>query len=222
MNSDELLKKIHSEGYWRVNIRPTRFEKERIGSLAECKEVVEACQVQLRGWYYPHIDQVGTKNGLDWVESWADNGNIEYWRFHQSAQFIHHLACREDHELNEPPGSLLSILIAVYTVTEIFEFASRLATRGLLAPAAEISITLHGMEGRKLFFWNNPERALYDDYISQISEIPFSRTFEEAEVRSRSTELALEAIFWIFERFNWTAPKEVLAEDQSRLLERRL
>jgi len=140
MNSDELLKKIHSEGYWRVNIRPTRFEKERIGSLAECKEVVEACQVQL----------------------------------------------------------------------------------GLLAPATEISITLYGMEGRKLFFWNNPERALFDDYISQISEIPFSRTFEEAEVRSRSTELALEAILWIFERFNWTAPKEVLAEDQSRLLERRL
>ncbi len=230
----ERLNKIHSTGYWRVNIRPTSFEETRIDSLAACREIVEHSSVQLRGWDYPHVDQRELANGEDWVESGADfRGNVEYWRFYQSGQFVHHFACREDHELdpNElPPGvhepspsrRYLSILSSLYTITEIFEFTARLASRGVLSPQALISIKLVGTEGRQLFFWD-AGRHLSRDYICRIPEMTFSTTYAEAELLAQASELALGTTAWIFERFNWTpVPTGVLARDQRNLLERRL
>lgn len=218
----ELLEKIHSKGYWRVNIRPTAFEKERIGSLSKCREIVETCQVQLRGWYYPHIDKNGPTNGLDWIESTTDSmGNIECWRFYQSAQFVHHLAVQEDYELQAPPN-YLSILNSLYLVTEVFEFAARLASKEVLSPAATISMGLFGAMERQLVSLD-PARLLRGEHTSQIPEMTFTKTYEERQLLGHSTEFALDLVCWIFERFNWiNIPREVFMEDQRKLLERRL
>lgn len=96
---EALLAKIHGAGYWRIAIRQSRFEGLRITSLAKCWEIMEGTVVSLRGWNYPHVSDRDRVWGQDWIGSGADfRGNIEYWQFFQSGQFVHHLAIREDHE----------------------------------------------------------------------------------------------------------------------------
>lgn len=230
---EDRLKKIHSKGHWRVNIHPTRFERSRIPTLTKCREILRNSVVQLRGWDYPHFDYDETTNGEDWIESSCDfQGLIEYWRFYQSGQFIHHFAFREDYELDpnklsmdvppSPSGRYLSILSSLYRVTEIYEFAARLASKSVLSPAVEISIKLVGTKERQLFFWN-PGRYLRKAYICQIPEMTLTNTYSMPDLLSHANELALDATGWIFERFNWAeVPRGVLSEDQKKLLERRL
>ncbi len=151
----ELLDKIHSTGYWRVNIRPIIFNEEVIPNLTIAHEIIEQSGVLLRGWDYPHFTNADIINGDDFIESSVDfEGHKEYWRLYQSGQFIHHFACREDYEVDpndlsrlsvpapSPSGKYLSILSTLYTITEIFEFASRLAVKDILSSNLSISIKL--------------------------------------------------------------------------------
>lgn len=222
MNTGEvkaLLGKIHSTGYWRINIRPTRFQPDRIPSLSQCRDIIKEVKVSLRGWDYPHIDQRELLSGQDWIESRTDwMSHIEYWRFYQSAQFIHHLSCRED--ADRPSRKVLSMLGTLYTTTEVLLFASRLASKNLLEPAAQISIKLLGMDGRLL---DEPGRVLSREYIARVDEITFDKVIETELLIATSSEIALDATVSIFERFNWEYPsRQVLVEDQRKLLERRL
>jgi hypothetical protein len=236
--------KIKSTGYWRVNIRPTKFEKTRIDSPDHCWKLVELCRVYLRGWDYPHMEEKTI--GEDWVQSGVDLdtfGHVELWRFYQSGQFIHYFSCLEDYREKEvntlikgsragrllQKGALdqgrysgLSVLSTLYRVTEIFEFAARLAQREVLQPSLEISIKLVGMENRTLFFWD-PGRQLLDAYFPQINEILFEKKLSIGESIAESHANALDATIYIFGKFRWLSPsRQILAEDQRKFLERRL
>ena len=98
MNTETLLNKIKSRGYWMVEIRPTKFDKLRIPTLSKAQEIIQSCIVTLRGWDYPHLSHRDTERtqGVNWVASWADfMGHLEYWRFYQSTQFLHLFSIRE-------------------------------------------------------------------------------------------------------------------------------
>jgi hypothetical protein len=231
----ELLNKIHSTGYWRVNIKPTIFKDDVIPSLTAAHEVIEQCGVLLRGWDYPHFTNAEIINGEDYIEGSADfESHLEYWRLYQSGQFIHHFACREDYEVDpndlsplsvptpSPSGRYLSILSTLYTITEIFEFSSRLASKDILLSNISISIKLIGMQERQLFFWDR-SRYLSLPKISGVPEINFEKIFTKEEIISQSAELAMKATIFIFERFNWPHHSDVFfPEEQKKLLERRL
>lgn len=231
----ERLSKIRSAGYWRINLRPTEYNSNRIGSLSECRDLVESSQVRLRGWYYPHIDEKEFVNGQNWVASGSDfGGSIEYWRLYQSGQFIHQFAMEEDyglkesrrHELTEEfrteAKGYLSILSTLYSITEIFEFTARMASKGIFVPGIELSIRLIDTEDRQLFFWDKL-RTLNRAYKCTIPEILYGATFDRLKIMACAPELALDATRYIFERFNWSqVPMGILAEEQRKLLERRL
>jgi len=235
--SDELVRKIKSRGYWRVNLRPSKFEKERISSLADCANLVRECEVRLRGWYYPHYGKYEPMSGLDWVESrvdWADYKGI--WRMYQSGQFIHLFGCKEDWLEEDvkvfgpprfeipPPKTILDVFNTLYTLTEIYEFTSRLAQKNLFDTGLYLSIELHGMKNRKLVILNRQRFPLFEDYICQIlDDMPRSFTLQAGEIISRGSELALQHAIWVYERFNWRKPSiEVLKDAQNKLLEHRL
>jgi hypothetical protein len=214
-----LIDKIHSTGYWRINIRPTVFQPTRISQVSECKDFIANAKVSLRGWDYPHIDPRNLIIGQDWIENSTDwQLSVEYWRFFQSAQFVHHFSCSEDYE--HPNHKVLGMLNTLYTATEIFLFASRLGVKNLLSPAAEITIELMGMEGRQIY---EPSRVFSGQLISRIDQIKFQRIVDVESLIAQSSEIAIDATTFIFERFNWEHPsRQVLIEDQRRLLERRL
>jgi hypothetical protein len=233
---EDIVEKIKSHGYWRVVVRPTQFQKDLIPSLKECLRLIDESKVSLRGWDYPHIEQRGEGliNGDDWVESSTDwREYLEAWRFHQSGQFAHLFGCREDWlPRNEQEyfrrgasftGPFLEPIWMVYRTTEIYEFAARLAAKGIFGHSMHVSVELHNMRDRPLLITNPRRGSLHGNYICHIDEIAFTKTIPVEALLAKSSEFALENIVYFFERFNWDRmPIEVIKNDQRQLLERRL
>lgn len=237
----ELIEKIKKKGYWKVVIRPTVFKENKISNLDECNKIIESCIVSLRGWNYPHIDKTGIKiSGNDSIESYCDSewiGHFEYWRFYQSGQFIHYFAMREDYCIDENDiqrikhqggarsTKLLDILSTLYSVTEIFEFAQRLASKDILGDEVEILIELVDVEGRELFFWDSFSRWLSRNYICTFRDenILVKKLLGKEEIIFNSAKLALGVCVGIFKKFNWSdVPEQVFANDQQKFLEKRI
>lgn len=225
----DLIKKIKSMGYWTINVHPLKFKKNRIIKISECKKIMADSSVKLRGWDYPHIDHKGITCNNDWVESYSDwNRHCEYWRFYQSAQFIHYLACREDLQkdlrqqiryANENAKSFLSIISTVYSVTEVFLFTSRLAEKELLKEGLSISIKLNNMLDRQLFFYD-PSIDIFDDYICKSKTIEIFRDISNQEIITDFKNMAVDFVIEIFERFNMgNVSKELLKNEQRKFLE---
>jgi hypothetical protein len=227
----DILKKIKTRGYWEVIIRPNIFVKDKIKAPAKCKEIVRDLKVTLRGWDYPHYDfQNPPQTGVNYIEqSFEWSFFLEFWRYYQSGQFIHYFGMMEDWQDQAEGGKIhlpytpaLSILSALYRITEIYLFASRLAVKGFLGDDCKLSITLHGTEGRKLVMLP-PSRILFRDYISHIDSIPSEFVWSKDDLIGRPAELSLEHTVYFFHRFNWDNPPiSVLKEDQTKLLEGRL
>ena len=230
---EDLIKTIKSRGFWKVVIRPAMFNKQIIASLSECITIIEEAKVSLRGWDYPHYGNKGRLNGLDWIESQVDFGvHKELFRFYQSGQFIHYFAIREDWMMEDPwygdkykhikPLSILGVISTLYTNTEIFEFASRLAEKNILGKDIYLSIELHRNKERSLVSLDF-DRYLSEGYISTLDIIPYEKQYLAEELLGKSSELSLDYTIWLFEKFQWMKPsRDVLREAQKKLLEKRL
>jgi hypothetical protein len=210
MSEEDVKEKIKSKGYWKIVIRPSTFVEKRILSLKECVDIIRDNKVLLRGWDYPHYDL--SKNpppGENYVEQffcWEDYGHLEAWRYFQSGQFAHYLAVWEDWNKSFKNGGnisdskVLHLISTIYLLTEIFEFAARLGTKGYLGDSCAIMITLHDTKERSLVA---PEGFLSPNYIAAIPEIPYSVSLNVSDLMGNADDHALAAAKHIFERFNW-------------------
>jgi len=210
MSEEDVKEKIKSRGYWKIVIRPSNFVVKRIPSLKECVEIIRDNKVLLRGWDYPHYNL--SKNptpGENYVEQsfcWEDYGHLEAWRYYQSGQFAHYLAVWEDwdkvfknqHNITAP--KVLALTSTIYLLTEIFEFAARLGTKGYLDDSCEIMITLHDTRDRSLV---SLEGFLSPNYVANIPEISYSISLGISDLMGNADDHALAAAKHIFERFNW-------------------
>ncbi len=231
---DEVLRKIKQKGYWRIEIRPTKYLQTRIAGHSEIKALVERCAVRLRGWTYPHDDPRHMSDGRTWVECREPQEHLEFWRFYQSAQFIQFASLDEDRrgEIPEdfrqfkPPRNaheaepLLNVIGTLYTITEVMEFAARLAERGVLEPRMFVSVKLFGARGRKLSF-EDPGRPLRACYACPVDQAPLADVITSpTELISRRHDLARDKTLELFGLFGWMNPSgSVLEEEQRRLLE---
>jgi hypothetical protein len=232
-DADRLQALIHETGYWRVVTHPSVFEPARIARLSDAWRIVEDARVSQRGWDYPFIDRANKHFEDDWVQCGIALDNfIELWRFYQSGQFVHEFAVTEDREdrwsldgTREPSPVVkgprtLSFLNLLYTFCEVLEFARRLAHRQVLAPAAGISVELHGMKGRRL---TSPQyRRLSGNYVSNSETICWRETIQVAVLIATAPRIAIDATVAVLERFNWMdPPRRVLEEEQWRFYEKR-
>lgn len=184
----------------------------------------------MRGWDYPHINsKYGVSSGDSWVENVTDwNDHKEFWRMYQSGQFFHVFACWEDwwgpvrifwsEKKETEPGYGLEFLSTLYSLTEIFEFASRMAKKELSDNMLKISINLHGMKNRRIVT-TEINRSLFDSYACKIEKIIYNKEIAVSEIISANNELAVDATCYVFERFSWLdPPKRVLKEEQDKFL----
>jgi len=232
--TDAVLQKIMSRGYWKVTMHPSVFRQDRIANLIVCQELMEDCKVVLRGWDYPNFDEPICGQDFIWYETdWQVYK--EYWRFYQSGQFVNYFGCQEDWWKETGfasaqarlynPGEVLEIICSLYRLTEIYEFASRLAQKDVFDEQMSMTIELHGMHGRKLVAL---DRILFPiEYECEEEHLLFEKAFPVQNLLARASELSLEHALCVFERFNWRhvrSPEIVanLREDQKKLLERRL
>lgn len=234
----QLLETIKKRGYWQINFKP--LTDQHLGFL-QCKDLIEKSSVRFQGWPYPYVPGVRKENsdlapGDNYYEGWIDSGaEKEIWRMYQSGQFIHIKAMEEDwlkedsffgEELKKiEAGTILDIPWAVYRITEVFEFAARLARKGLYKDGMEINVLLGNVSGRRLEIMTDRLRAmsLFEEYKAVIDNIPFSRVYNWLEITEETKERALEVIIYIFHRFGWeTPPVEAFKNDQEKLITRRL
>lgn len=236
-NSDLFRQRITEAPHWRVVIRPTVFVEDRIRTLGKCWNLMESSRVSLRGWDYPHVDSQNRANGVDWIESWCKfRVHQEYWRLYQSGQFLHLFSFKEDLQRdkaeararddiqissNFQPSGYLDVVSTLWTITEIFEFAARLAEKEVLDASAIVQIGMIGVKNRVLFTWD-ADRVWWRLYAANQESLSNEWPVETSQLLAESSELALSAAEWFFERFQWTnPPRNILRNDQERLLKRR-
>jgi hypothetical protein len=232
----DVLNSIKLRPHWRVTIRPTVFNESRISTLPECWKIIESCSVSLRGWNYPHVDRDGRANGSDWISSWCDfNGYLEYWRFYQSAQFLHLKSFWEDTDLAKPsqrprsrapetaapPSGFVDITELLCTVTEIYEFSARFAQAAKIDTPLSVAIGMVNVKNRILTA--QFPKAWWGHYPVVEDALEHRREIAVDQLIAQSAEIAMEEAVWFFHRFQWNSPNmSALQSDQRKLLTRTL
>jgi hypothetical protein len=224
----ETIEKIKSRGHWKVIIRPSDFEQNRISDLNRLKEIIPQVSVTLRGWSLPHIDRHNPiQVGLDWIQQeveWSDH--VEAWRLYQSGQFIFWGSIRDDwldQSFWGPPpqgwevGASISVIDVVFRFTEIFEFAARLSMTEAGGELMNIDVTLFGLKNRRLRI-DSPSRAGFDyPRICHVESFPQQFSVSRQELVAEPKVLALKASKELFERFDWSPSIELLRGIQDEL-----
>ena len=217
----DVLSELRTGPHWRVVIHPREFNKTRIASLSECWSAVDASQVRLRGWPYPYVNNECRKPGNDWIASEVDRvGHREHWRLYQSGQFVHYFSFWEDRDSREFVGGALSVVGALYTFTEIFEFAARLAAAGALDDAPVVGIRMEKVKDRALT--GNGLVWLSSDFRAAEESIEGTWQLQGPGLYTEAARLGRKAALHFFERFGClNFSKETLERTQEEYLARR-
>jgi len=231
----ELLEKIKSRGYWRINLQPL-VKAEKLPSIDRCQEIVEQNAVKLRGWEYPAILQgapdvqrTRTQTYFELANDWQNH--IEFWRMYRSGQFLHYLALREDWisadelasmgEQQMQPMTRLSVVGTIYSVTEIHEFAARLARAGLYNEGVVVSIGLHHTKDRVLWLEDRARVGFSYERKTGAEELTWSQSHTKEQLVEDPPRLSRVVLKELFDAFGWQVADELLGRDQERLLTQR-
>jgi hypothetical protein len=206
---------------------------DRLASLAECEEVIAKNRVRLRGWDFPHFRAEVCKRGGDYIEMATDSGRIqETWRFHKTGLLIFYQGLPEDWSQGDPDlrdqmervigqDKGLSVIGALYFLSEVYEFAGRLGQAGTLGQSLTLEMTLYGSKGRRAFFWPTDNRILWEPHACDVDQLSKELTEEVSRFVGRSRDLSLEHFEWLMEKFHFDMPAGSFRGEQENLFLRR-
>jgi len=231
--SGDVVDRICAAGYWRFRLQPLREDPEHAPGIVELQELAQQLRISLQGSEFPPLDStLALKRGRSWAGAeYASPWRLVCWWLFRSGQFLSIQAVTEDH-LDEPHMAerpshwlpdvrYLEVVNAVRDITGWFLYAAGLARHvGGYDSGAALSLELRGCTGRELAFADDrrelePPRRYDDDLV------PFEHSYDRDELVERSHDLALDAMCEVVQHFGWTDPRDVLAEDQARMLGRR-
>ena len=164
---------------------------------------------------------------IEGATDWEDHK--ELWRMYRSAQFLHIFATREDwlnenesfRHVDAEPGSVLSYDSTIFSFTEIYLFAGRLATRFKLGPRISIEIGIEALEGRQLYTFDYNRVPFNEERKCHVPRFAFADEYDPQSLVAEGRKLALHPLQRLFELFSWDATPETLAPVQAKLLDRR-
>lgn len=229
----QIIKKIKSRGYWKISVRPTVYNKERINNLIDCRDIIARNAVRLRGWPFPFIAKTNDKTsgilpGEHHYESWVDwDIHKELWRFYQSAQFITLRGLWEDWykergniDYYDSLGEIdrLGVFHTLYFLTEIFEFLNRMVISSIYKGSILVSVELCNIKGRILWIDDPNRLPLWEIRKTGATSIIFSKVFSDNEIKEKGREIAIESSLYFFQRFDWNPENELLKEAQRKFL----
>jgi len=235
MSTEELIEKIKSKGYWLIQYQPLEL-KNKINLTKDIIDIVENNFIDYTGWDYPHYPVIndnkqGKIRGSDYVEGWVDYGQYkETWRLYLNGLFIHLIAMREDWYSEdifqrgltkqiEPFTKLGFIYVVTAQVTEIFEFASRLANLKLYDEGLTLVLDIEKLQGRELWIENSSFQR--QPYIANAENFKFEQTFSKEEILLDSRELACDVILQIVDRFEWNPSKDLILDYQNKVIQKK-
>ncbi len=222
--ADEIL----TRGNWRIVIRPNNHGDPRV-PYRDLESTLVGARIQLRGWDFPHFDRPGSiRRKMSSILQETDwNYYREVWEFFQTGEFSYLLAIHEDWVERSsgwgPPanlaehGPLLGVGDTLFRWTEIFTFASRLATTTAGDPSMYISVEIHGLNGRRLWV-DSPRRAPFDGArTTDVETYAYGSTVERDALISNFRSLAVDQTLELFARFGWNPERGLLEDQQNEL-----
>jgi hypothetical protein len=227
--SPPLVREIESRGYWTIIVRPETYQEARVASVADLGPLVERLRVQLRGWDFPHlrhhtdvsIEMHSISHATDWQHQ------REWWRLFQSGQLIQVSGFASEWRDRSTvwgapqgwtPGGALNVSEVVYTCTEVYEYAARLAVSEAGDEHVRVETTLRGVRDWELYF-SDPGRILSGRYATTLDEIPVAQTVSRSELVADPRALARMAAKELLLRFNYRIADVVLRQLQGQLRE---
>jgi len=236
-SKDQIIQKIVSKGYWKVQIRPNEYKEKRI-EVKEIENIAIPSVISLRGWDFPHYrDRNGgpyiTKDGIEKI---TDIGQyVEYWTMTSSANFIYLGALKEDlidntnivdnimREYGQKYDRWLEVINTLYRITEIYEYAKRLALKLNIGGQIVIEIELSDIENRILWFTSFDRISFSVPMISREKKWTYKDIVNESDLIGRSDEYAFKAFEKLMLLFQWKSiPIDSYRNDQQKLLQGKL
>lgn len=236
---------ITEGAHWRVLIHPQQYNPERLQSgFRNLRKVVENTQVSLRGWPFPMLapsderwkDDVRVVEGCLWGKAHFEE-KAEVWKLCPSGLFAGAFRLRElntDYdakirrntgwrELPEdgaPPG-VVDFGNQVWSITEFFEFAARLARECRFEEGVAIQAALRNVEsfGMGTADFN---RFLTPFYVCRDPEILLQKDCSYTEIVSHPHMLALEAVREFLGYFDLDVRADVIQALQKKLYSLRI
>ena len=213
-----IMETIQERGRWEIRIRPAAYP-DTLHPLPKLEDILRKSRVRYRGLSYPYISQQHGKlyslNGC--IESWFRWAEFaQVLRFYASGQFVHHMAMLEDllddlrHTLawdasratpSPPEQPFIYPVSALYYLTEVYLFASRIAREGILGDNVVIETMLYGQEGRILKS-ETPQPILLEHDVCSAPEIrlgPHCVTAEE--LRADHDDMAVRDAALLLEKY---------------------
>jgi len=226
-----LVDKIRGRGYWQVAIRPIRFIERRIPDISDLYPILQKTYVSLRGWSFPYLDTRSSGHiDIDWIgQEYEWQHHLSSWRFYQSGLFMHvsnmPIDWRDQSNIWPPdnqwkPGALIGIGDAIFSFTEIFEFAARLALSDASDEQMHIDITVGDLNKRILYVDLLHREPFEAGYQASVERFPYSVEPSRSDLVTNSKEFALEAANELFKRFGWKTTIDILRSLQDDMAQR--
>lgn len=205
----QLLEKIRSRGYWKVIVRPSVFERDKIPDISSLWSILEKAVVRMRGWDFPHLEYTEECHiDLDWIgQEYEWEHHKSAWRFYQSGQFVHIHAIRLDWRDESSiwpaddawkPGELLGVGDTIFTMREVMKLASGLALSEAGGSQMHIKIVACNIEGRFLYVDSKNRWPFDRSYSCGLEEFPQEFRVSGEEIVAQHRELALTDPNWTF------------------------
>jgi hypothetical protein len=220
LSDTDILKDIRSKPHWRISISPTHCSEPWLQGADQCRNHVLSSSVIVNGWLpYPFFWPHSLQTGDDWISGeidWRGDGfrRSEHWVLFQNGQFQH---CRAFDEItgSEDHVHLQEIVDAV---TGAFEFAARMAQRGLVSPEWVLSFELCRAEGTRLVWRQGRKQRAVGRFSRQKAGSGVKKRIAADCLLLRRREHALDVISEISAHFGWADPPkhEFTAEQEKR------
>ncbi len=219
-----VMRKIRERGYWEIVLEPPagRPGDEKI-AYDELVRLVKDNGARRRGMPYPFMKRTefsdyGNAGGrLESSLHYASH--LSSFAFHPSGRFVQHLGMPEDRRDDaarpfvpwdyamqnpRPDPPFLGFRSTIHQLTEIFLFASRLASLGVFGDRARILVRLHGTGGRVLEFDAPP--SLFGRHECGTDTIEAADVVKTPfELMLERDELAVDACIGVFGLFGFAS-----------------
>lgn len=243
MNKDEVINEIKSKGYWEINIHPEIYNEARL-EITKLEDIMQKAVVSLRGWDYPHLygrdDETESPpypivKGIEKYIYWPEMGTIEFWRMMQSANFVHLFSNRFDwdnkleyfkvgtNNTRKAQRKTIGVIDTLYSFTEIFLFAKRLALQDIFGDKIVIIIKLYDLYERELVIDTPNKMGFSWAHVAKISEPwTWDKIYAVGELIEHYNMYALDAFRDFVYLFRWKPVIGNLKDDQQKFLQGKL
>ena len=224
-----------------LSIEPQAYNSTLI-EVERYEKIIASAQVRARGWSFPYYKstdlEIGTGESYCSHETLAltSVNHIEQWRLYRSGQFLFRMKLWEagdeglqekmrsgmrhsdlsDKQLAATPG-FISFIALIYSVSEAYVFAARLAQAIPFETSIEVRVGL-----RKVRNWalasNDFAVDLYNAYVARGDNPEYSQVTALDTLIASPLDHATIAVQSLFRQFGWPdASPDMIANWQRQL-----